>query len=196
MKKTYGYARVSSKDQNVARQLDAILAAGVKKEMVFIDHESGRDFNRPAWKRLCARLRPGDGLVVQSLDRIGRNYRELLEQWRFLTYVKKATVTIIDAPFIMSKSPEDLTQRFLSDIMLQLLSYVAETERVFIKRRQAEGIASAKVRGVKFGAPRKIPPDAFPAVAAEWSKGLISKRIAAKRLNVSRDVFDRWMREC
>lgn len=148
---TYGYVRISTKEQNEARQLAALAEYGIPQRNLFIDRQSGKDFDRPAYKRLMRRLKSGDLLIVQSIDRLGRNYGEILEQWRVITKEKRADIMILDMPLLNTRTQgKDLTGTFIADLVLQILSYVAQTEREFIRKRQAEGIAAARARGVKF----------------------------------------------
>ena len=189
----YGYARVSTKDQNLDRQLDALAQFPVEESLVFTDHMSGRDFNRPGYKKLCERLKPGDVVVVKSIDRLGRNYDEILEQWRTLTKRKSVDVVVIDMPLLDTLVVDkDVTGVFIADLVLQLLSYVAQVERDNTKQRQAEGIAAARARGVRFGRPPKRVPDDFGRVRELWRAGEISAREAARRLGVSRSTFEKW----
>lgn len=195
MSKTYGYARVSSKEQNTDRQLLALKEFGIPREHIFIDHQSGKDFERPQYQRLLKRLRPDDVLVVKSIDRFGRNYSEILEQWRFIVKAKQADIVICDMPLLDTRKNRDLTGIVIADIVLQLLSYVAEKEREYIRQRQAEGIAVAKARGVKFGRPRITRPDDFPEVYERWLRGDINCREAGRLLGVSHYTFLRWTKE-
>ena len=192
MSQTYGYIRVSSRDQNENRQLDAMAACAVPAKNLFIDKQSGRDFNRPAYKRLIKRLRPGDLLIVTSIDRLGRNYEEILEQWRFITKRLQADVRVLDMPLLDTGLHRDLTGTLIADIVLQLLSYVAQSERENTKQRQAEGIAAAKARGIKFGRPPVRVPDSFETVYARWRSGEINSRTAARLLRVSQPTFLKW----
>lgn len=189
---TYGYARVSTRDQNEARQVDAMRAYGIGDKAIFIDHESGKDFNRPAFKRMLRQIKKGDGIVVQSIDRFGRNYREVLEQWRDLTQRRQVSIIVLDMPILNTEAQGDLTRQLISDIVLQLLSYVAETERTFIRKRQAQGIAAAKLRGIRFGAPQKPVATNFGAAYLLWQSGECSLRSAARFCGVSRGTFLRW----
>lgn len=189
---TYAYIRVSSKDQNETRQLVAAQTVGIEKKNIFIDKLSGANFDRPAYKRLLKKLRAGDTLIIKSIDRLGRNYSEILEQWRILTKVKRVAVKVLDMP-ILSRVDNDLTGRLIADIVLELLSYVAQIERDFIKQRQAEGIAAAQARGVKFGRKPLPRPDNYNDVRALWLAGKISARKAAKLLNISHATFLRWI---
>ena len=167
---------------------------GVEERYVYLDKQSGKDFNRPQYCKLIKKLKPGDTLVVKSIDRLGRNYDEILEQWRIITKEKRAAIVVLDIPLLDTRQGKDLTGTLIADIVLQLLSYVAQTEREFIKQRQAEGIAAAKARGVRFGR-RPIPkPDCFDQYVSEWKKGSLSAREAAKRMNVSHKTFLRWLR--
>ena len=190
----YGYARVSSVDQNVARQIDALCAAGIKSDNVFIDKRSGKDFNRPAWKRLMRKLKCGDLLVVLSLDRLGRNYGEILEVWRKITKQKKANVKVLDMEILdTTNKSNDLVGTLISDIVLSLLSYVAEVERRNIRERQREGIESAKRRGVKFGRPRIGQAEEIAKCLEQISKGMLSVEGAAKICHVSPTTIRRRM---
>ena len=192
---TYGYARVSTRDQNEARQLIAMNDFGVPESMIYVDKQSGKDFNRPQYQILLQRLQPGDVLVVKSIDRLGRNYEEILEQWRVITKEKNAAIVVLDMPLLDTRSNRDLTGTLIADIVLQLLSYVAETERAFIRQRQAEGIAAAKARGVHMGRPRKERGEAYARCAAMWAEGRMSARKAASELGVSHTTFLAWVRE-
>lgn len=192
----YGYARVSSKDQNEDRQLIALSKFGVEPKNVYIDKQSGKNFERPNYRALVKGLRPGDVLAVQSIDRLGRNYSEILEQWRAITKERRADIVVLDMPLLDTRSRDrDLTGTLIADIVLQLLSYVAQTEREAIRRRQREGIAAARLRGVRFGAPHKDVPEAFFALRKEWLTGGISGREAARRLGLSPQTFTRWCAE-
>ena len=190
----YGYVRVSTRDQNEARQVQAMLKYGVLKKNIYVDKQSGKDFDRPAYKRLFKKLKNGDTLIIQSIDRLGRNYDEILNQWRHITKIKQAHIIVIDMPLLDTRLEEDLTGTLIADIVLQLLSYVAQTERDFIKKRQAEGIAIAKAKGIHFGAKPKTRPISFDFVAKQWRNGEISARQAAKALNVHHTTFLKWVR--
>lgn len=193
---TYGYARVSSKDQSLNRQLDALACFPVLVENVYTDYMSGKSFNRPGYQELLSALGPGDTLVVKSIDRLGRNYDEIIEQWRLLTKHLKVDIVVIDMPLLDTRTSErNVTGTFISDIVLQLLSYVAQVERENIKQRQAEGIASARARGVQFGRPPKQRPQEFGRVKASWQAGMIGSREAARQLGVARSTFFKWTRE-
>ena len=165
---TYGYVRVSTREQNEDRQMDAMRQMSVPAQNIFMDKQSGRDFNRPQYKRLMKKLKPDDLLYIKSIDRLGRNYGEILEQWRILTREKKVDIAVLDMPLLDTRRGKDLMGTFLSDIVLQVLSFVAENERANIRQRQAEGIAAAKARGVKFGRPPMPLPDNFFQVHQAW----------------------------
>ena len=193
---TFAYVRVSSRDQNEDRQLIAMQEFGVPKTHIYTDKQSCKDFDRPSYQRLMRRLKPGDLLVIKSIDRLGRNYDEIIQQWREITKRKQVDIAVLDMPLLNTRQGDrDLTGVFISDLVLQILSYVAQTERENIRQRQREGIDAAKRKGVAFGRPRKpIPPD-FPLLKRQWQGGSISSREAAKRLGVSQDTFLRWTRE-
>lgn len=193
--KTYGYARVSSRDQNLARQMDALRGFGISEDEVFADKASGKDFDRPAYRRLMATLHEGDTLVVKSIDRLGRNYEEILEEWRAITKEKGAAVVVLDMPVLDTReTQQSITGVFIADIVLQLLSYVAQVERENIRQRQAEGIAAARARGVKFGRPRKLRPACYEATKESYLRGYITRREAAERLEICMSTFDRWLK--
>jgi len=192
--KVYGYVRVSTREQNEARQLIAMEEFGVTPENVFLDKQSGKDFDRPEYKKLLGLLHKDDVLVVKSIDRLGRNYDDILEQWRIITKEKQAAIVVLDMPLLDTRSNRDLTGTLIADIVLQLLSYVAETERAFIKQRQAEGIAAAKRRGVRFGPPAREKPEGFEEMADSWRRGDISAREAGRKLGVPHTTFLKWVR--
>ena len=189
----YGYVRVSTREQNEARQLDAMRKYGILEKNIILDKQSGKNFDRPGFKRLIKKLKQGDVLVVKSIDRLGRSYGEILEQWRYLTKERRASVVVLDMPLLDTRTDKDLTGELISDIVLQLLSYVAETERQFIHQRQAEGIQAAKQRGVRFGRPPKEKPVEYETMKEMWEKGEISARQAANRLNISHRTFLNWV---
>ena len=192
MEQIYGYARVSTKEQNEARQLTALREMGIPSENVYLDKQSGADFERVQYRRMLRRLGPGDTLIVKSIDRLGRNYTEILEQWRIITKSKRAAIVILDMPLLDTRQNRDLTGQLIADIVLQLLSYVAQTEREFIRQRQAEGISAAKERGVRFGrGPAEVPLE-FPLVYREWRTKKLGSRAAAERLGVSQTTFLKW----
>ena len=191
----YGYARVSTKEQNEQRQIVALEEFGLDRKQIFTDKQSGKDFERTNYRKLVRRLKEGDTLVVKSIDRLGRNYEEILEQWRIITKDKGAAIVVLDMPLLDTRRSRDLTGTLIADIVLQLLSYVAQTEREFIRQRQAEGIAVAKAQGVRFGRPPLAQPREFPAVHQAWLKKEISAREAARRLSVTHKTFLRWAHE-
>ncbi len=191
-KNVYGYIRVSSRDQHQDRQEIALREFGVEGRWLFIDKQSGKDFDRPGYSRLIKRLKPGDTLVIKSIDRLGRNYGEILEQWRIITKEKQADIVVLDMPLLDTRQGRDLTGTLIADIVLQLLSYVAQTEREFIRQRQAEGIAAAKARGVRFGRKPMGKSPEFAEVYHEWQAGTISARKAAQRLGVTHPTFLKW----
>ncbi len=193
--KMYGYVRVSSKEQNVDRQLVAMHEFGVSDKYIVVDKVSGKDFDRPGYLRLKKQLNPEDTLVVKSIDRLGRNYDEILEQWRDLTKERNVAIVVLDMPLLDTRQEKDLTGTLIADIVLQLLSYVSQTEREFIRQRQAEGIEAAKARGVHFGRNEKERPDSFDKVADQWRDSRISAREAARQLGVSHRTFLKWMSE-
>ena len=189
----YGYVRVSSKDQCEARQVLALWEFKVPERNIYMDEMSGKDFNRPQYRRMVRKLKAGDVLVVKSIDRLGRNYEEILEQWRMLTKKKEVDVVVLDMPLLDTRmSGGNLTGVFVADLVLQILSYVAQTERKNIRQRQREGIAAAKQRGVKFGRPKKQVPEEFARLREKWMQKEVSSREAAKRLGISQDTFLRW----
>lgn len=195
MGKTYGYMRVSTKDQNEDRQRIALMEYGLSADNIFLDKMSGKDFGRPKYKRMIGKLRHGDTMVIKSIDRLGRNYEEILEQWRYITKCKKAAIVVLDMPLLDTSRDRDLTGVLISDIVLQLLSYVAQTERENIRQRQAEGISAAKARGVKFGPPRIVMQPKFYKLKDKWQNGEISSRNAAKILGISYQTFLRRVKE-
>lgn len=192
----FGYARVSSRDQNLARQIDALAAFGVPAANVFCDKASGRDFGRPGWRALLAALRPGDVVVVASVDRIGRDYAETLEQWRGLTHGLHAAVVVLDMPLLDTRQgPCGLTGEFVADLVLQVLSCVAQVEREHILERQAQGIASARARGVHLGRPRKERPEQYAAASEAYRAGRLTRAQAAGLCGCGVTTFDKWLRE-
>ena len=190
---TYGYARVSSADQNLSRQIDALLAFPISHRHIYTDKASGKGLDRPSYRRLLKRLAPGDTLVVKSIDRLGRNYQEILDEWHHITKEKQAMIVVLDMPLLDTRKKIDgLTGTFLADLVLQILSYVAQIERENIRQRQAEGIAAAKRRGVRFGRPRMSIPSNWSDVAASFEAGELTRTQAAGELGVSPATFDRW----
>ncbi len=192
---TYGYVRVSTREQNEARQMAAMREFGVEDERIVVEKLSGKDFNRPRYQRLVKGLRQKDVLVIKSIDRLGRNYTEILEQWAVITKEREAAIVVLDMPLLDTRRGRDLTGTLIADIVLQLLSYVAQTERENIRRRQAEGIAAARAAGVRFGRERLSLPLGFEAMARQWQEGGVSASRAAGELGMSRDTFLRRARE-
>lgn len=189
----YGYIRVSTKEQCEDRQIIALRDFPVPSENIYMDKLSGKDFNRPQYQELMKKTKPGDILVVKSIDRLGRDYEEIQNQWRMLTREKGVNIVVMDMPLLDTRNAgKDLTGTFVADLVLQILSYVAQTERENIRQRQKEGIAAAKLRGVKFGRPRKMVPEDFVQIKREWEKGKITSRQAASQLGVAQDTFLRW----
>lgn len=184
----YGYIRVSSREQNIDRQADAFGAYRLDK--IFIDKQSGKDFDRPAYRQMIKCLHKGDLVIIKSIDRLGRNYDEILEQWRIITKVRRADIFVIDLPLLDTRSRDkDLTGTFIADLVLQILSYVAQTEREFIHQRQAEGIASAKARGVKFGREKVELPPGFYDARDKYLSGEMSIRKAAELCGMNYGTF-------
>ncbi len=185
----YGYIRVSTKEQNEDRQRIAMLAVGVPEKNIYMDKLSGKDFNRPQYQKLLKKLSSGTVLFVKSIDRLGRNYADLNEQWRIITKEKGADIAVIDMPILDTRREKNLLGTLISDIVLVLLSYAAENERMNIRQRQAEGIAAAKARGVKFGRPPLPLPDNFHEVCQKWRMKKISVAEAARECNMSKTTF-------
>lgn len=193
---TFGYARVSAKDQNLDRQMNALLSFPVNESMIYADKASGKDFQRPAYRKLMNAMRPGDVLVVKSIDRLGRNYDEILEEWRRITKTMRCAMVVLDMPLLDTRSARsDVTGVFIADIVLQLLSYVAQVERDNIRQRQAEGIAAARARGVRFGRPPKKRPKCYEETKEAFTSGNITRKEAAARLRVSITTFEKWVKE-
>lgn len=193
--KRYGYVRVSSRDQNETRQILAMQEFGIEKTDIFLDKQSGKDFDRPQYKRLLRKLKPDDTVVINSIDRLGRNYQEILNQWRIITKEKKAAIVVLDMPLLDTRQGRDLTGTLIADIVLQLLSYVAEMERSYIKQRQVEGNAAAKLRGVKFGAPPKERTVLYYELLSQWQEGMVTARAAASKLGIHHKTFLRWAKQ-
>ena len=189
MGKTYGYCRVSSRDQNEDRQLITMKEMNVPERNVFVDKQSGKDFNRPQYKRLVRRIKAGDVLYIKSIDRLGRNYKEIQEQWKIITKDKGTDIVVVDMPLLDTRREKNLLGTFISDMVLALLSYVAENERVNIRQRQAEGIVAAKKRGVRFGRPPKPLPDNFYDVYQRWKMKKITINQAAADCGMPRSTF-------
>ena len=185
----YGYIRVSSKDQKEDRQQIALKEVGVERQNVYVDKQSGKDFNRPQYKKMLRKLKKDDLLYIKSIDRLGRNYEEILQQWRILTKEKGVDIVVLDMPLLDTRRGKDLMGTFLSDIVLQVLSFVAENERTNIKQRQAEGIAAAKAQGIKFGRPPLPLPDNFYEVHKAWRSKRITLKQAAAACNMPVGTF-------
>ena len=192
MSKIYGYARVSTLEQNADRQVAALKNFGVVKGNIFVDKRSGKNFERPEYKNLLRKLRAEDILVVKSIDRLGRNYAEILEQWRTITKEKGAAIVVLDTPLLDTRKEKDLLGTLVAELVLQIMSCFAQVELDSIRQRQAEGITAAKARGVKFGRPAIARPANFEEVKAMWTEGKISSRQAGKILGVSYHTFLRW----
>lgn len=191
----YGYVRVSTREQNEQRQMLALKEYGIEKTRIFMDKQSGKDFERPNYKKMIRKLKSGDTLVIKSIDRLGRNYDEILEQWRIITKEKQAAIVVLDMPLLDTKQNRDLTGTLIADIVLQLLSYVAQTEREFIRQRQAEGIAAAKAQGIQFGRRPMKRPSEYEEIKRRWEKRELSARAAAKELGTTHGTFLRWVNE-
>ncbi len=189
MSNIYGYIRVSSKDQNEDRQLIALNEVGVERKNIYLDKKSGKNFDRPQYKKLLRKLKKDDLLYIKSIDRLGRNYEEILQQWRILTKEKGIDIVVLDMPLLDTRRGKDLMGTFLSDIVLQVLSFVAENERTNIKQRQAEGIAAAKAKGVKFGRPPLPLPDNFYEVHRAWRSKKLTLKEAASACNMPVGTF-------
>ena len=189
MGKCYGYVRVSSAEQNEVRQMMALSKKSVPKQNIYMDKQSGKDFDRPQYKRLVKKLKPGDLLYILSIDRLGRNYQEIQNQWRILTKEIGADICVLDMPLLDTRRGKDLLGTFLSDIVLQVLSFVAENERINIRQRQAEGIAAAKAKGVRFGRTPKPLPGNFEEVYRRWEKGEITGTAAARGCRMPLSTF-------
>lgn len=191
----YAYVRVSAIDQNEARQLIEMLQLGIDRENIYIDKQSGKDFNRPNYIALIKKLKKGDLLYVKSIDRLGRNYKDIQEQWRILTKEMEVDVVVIDMPLLDTRSYKDLMGTFIADLVLQVLSFVAQSERENIKKRQEEGIRVAKMQGVKFGRPTKDAPEEFPSLVKKWEQGKISAQDVALACDMSIATFYRRLME-
>lgn len=189
MNEQYGYLRVSTREQNEDRQLIALRGLSIPERNIYLDKQSGKDFQRPQYRRMVKRLQPDDLLYVKSIDRLGRNYEEILEQWRILTKEKGIDIVVLDMPLLDTRRGKDLMGTFLSDVVLQVLSFVAENERKNIRERQKEGIEAAKVRGVQFGRPKRDLPDNFVQICRKWKKGEIIGREAAKLCGMPLTTF-------
>ncbi len=189
MSNIYGYIRVSTREQNEGRQLIALREMSVPEKNIYMDKQSGKDFNRPRYKKLVKKLKPGDLLYIKSIDRLGRNYKEIQNQWRTLTRDKGMDIIVLDMPLLDTRRGKDLMGTFLSDIVLQVLSFVAENERVNIRQRQTEGIAAAKAKGIRFGRPPLPLPENFHENYQRWKSGEITCTTAAKACGLSLSTF-------
>ena len=192
---TYGYVRVSSADQNEDRQMMAIAELQIPQSNIFIDKQSGKDFERPAYKELVKQLRPNDLLYVKSIDRLGRNYDEVQNQWRILTKERGVDIAVIDMPLLDTRNGKDLMGTFIADLVLQILSFVAQSERENIKKRQAEGIAAARARGVRFGRPIKKSPENFAALVKQWERGKLPIAQVLAQTGLKQATFYNRLRE-
>lgn len=196
MSKKYGYIRVSAKDQNEERQLIAMKELDVNLDRIFMDKQSGKDFQRPQYKKMVRELKKNDLLYIKSIDRLGRNYSEILEQWRILTKERGVDIVVLEMPLLDTRRGKDLMGTFLSDIVLQVLSFVAENERSNIKQRQAEGIAAAKARGVQFGRPKIEIPDNFMQLVSQWENKKIRLSYVLEVCQISKATFYRRLNQC
>lgn len=195
MMNLYGYIRVSTREQNEDRQRIALDGVGIAEKNIFLDKQSGKDFNRPQYQKLLRKVKKDDLLYIKNIDRLGRNYAEILEQWRMLTKEKGVDIVVLDMPLLDTRRGKDLMGAFLSDIVLQVLSFVAENERDSIRQRQAEGIAAAKARGIRFGRPEIRSPDDFAQIVAPWESKRITIREAVLACGMSESTFYRRLRE-
>ena len=195
MSKVYGYVRVSSADQNEYRQMIVMKQVGVPEENIFMDKQSGKDFDRPDYKRLVRRLREGDLLYILSIDRLGRNYEEIQNQWRILTKEKGIDIVVIDMPLLDTRQGKELMGTFIADLVLQILSFVAQSKREKIRERQKQGIAAAKARGVRFGRPEKVPPENFLELVKQWENKKLPLQDLLKECGMSKATFYRRLRE-
>lgn len=193
--RVFGYVRVSTKNQHEDRQVVAMREYGVPERNIITEKQSGKDFDRPRYQKLIKRIKQGDTLVIQSLDRLGRDYLEVQEQWRVISKVKGASIVVLDTPLLNTKENAELVGQLVADLVLHLFSYVAQTERENIRKRQREGIEAARARGVKFGRPRKDMPENFAEIVAQWRRGEFTAQEAAEQLGVSRSTFFRRVRE-
>lgn len=195
MAEIYGYVRVSTREQNEDRQMIAMKEAGVQEKNIYVDKQSGKDFNRPMYQKLVKKIKAGDVLYIKSIDRLGRNYEEILKQWRILTKEKNIDVVVIDMPLLDTRNGKDLLGTFIADLVLALLSYVSENERRNIKTRQKEGIEAAKQRGVQFGRPQKPLPYNFEEIYQDWVDKKITTEEAAKLCNLAKSTFYNKVKE-
>lgn len=193
----YGYVRVSSREQNIDRQMTAMKEQGIAKEKIFVDRATGKNFNRKGYKRMMRKVKPGDEIFIKSIDRLGRNYDEIITQWKIITKDKAVHIVVIDFPLLDTrKHVNGLTGTFIADLVLQVMSYVAQIERENTHKRQLKGIREARKRGVRFGRRPIAKPDNFDEVAALWQNGQVSLRAGAKLLNVSHATFSKWLKLC
>jgi DNA invertase Pin-like site-specific DNA recombinase len=192
---TYGYIRVSSADQNDDRQMTTMNDLKIPPSHIFTDRQSGKDFQRPAWQALVKTLRPGDLMYIKSIDRLGRNYEEIQNQWRLLTKEKTVDIAVVDMPLLDTRNGKDLMGTFIADLVLQILSFVAQNERENIRKRQAEGIAAARVRGIPFGRPVKKPPENFAVLVRQWERGKLPIADLLSRTAMKKSTFYRRLRE-
>lgn len=191
----YGYVRVSTKEQNIDRQMSALSIENIPKQHIFIDRASGKDFDRVEYKKLLAILQEGDDLIIKSIDRLGRNYDDILEQWQFITKVKKVHIMVLDFPLLNTRNNTDtITGKLILDLVLQVLSYVSQMEREQIKQRQMEGIREAKKRGKRFGRPQIKIPNEFLEIAERYNQNMLTIREGAKILGVSKSTFHNWLK--
>lgn len=191
----YGYVRVSTKEQRIERQVAALTKEGIERKLLYIDKASGKNFERQAYQRLRKRLRKGDELYLLSIDRLGRNYQEIIEEWRYLIYEKQVTIVVLDLPLLQALGhSQDVTKQLLNDFILQLFSYVAQIEREMIHARQKEGIVQAQKRGVRFGRPTKEIPEEFDSVMRRFQEGCLSIEECCQELGISRGTFYKWRR--
>lgn len=195
MSKRYGYIRVSTREQNEDRQLVALKELDIKLDKIFMDKQSGKDFERPQYRKMVKKLKKDDLLYIKSIDRLGRNYSEILEQWRILTKERGVDIVVLEMPLLDTRRGKDLMGTFLSDIVLQVLSFVAENERSNIRQRQAEGIAAAKARGVRFGRPQKEVPDNFYMLVQKWERKELKRTRLLELCQMSESTFYRRLRE-
>ena len=186
-----GYARVSSREQNEDRQIIALTDYGVPSKNIYTDHQSGRDFDRTSYKRMLKRLKKGDVLVIKSIDRLGRNYKDIIKQWQFITQEKQVDIVVLDMQLLDTRQHKDLLGTFVADMVLQILSYVSENERLNIRQRQAEGIAAAKARGVRFGRPALYPPDEYLDIFSRYRNKEISQKTAMHLIGCGNGTFYR-----
>ena len=191
----YGYVRVSSTDQNEDRQMDSLREYGVERKNIYMDKQSGKDFDRPQYQKLVRKIKAGDLLYILSIDRLGRNYEEIQNQWRILTKEKGADICVIDMPLLDTRNGKDLMGTFIADLVLQILSFVAQSERENIRKRQAQGIAAAKARGVKFGRPEKPMPEDFPQLVRSWERKELPFSEVLEKCDMSEATFYRRLRE-